>query len=233
MLVYWIRWSVSCLRPSRGLECLLAVSVYALNRDWEYLWVSFLHECSYEELSAQCKAVANYLLMYQRGSATAGPLAAFGLSSAIFSTVSTEFFGGDAETLLLLLTFGTTGSCVIGLLFIRVLPECELSITKDIGSRSPSPFAGSIGSSQRSIGEVDERSPSNQEQNVDGETRYGSLSSSNRKISTETLPDIRGGQLFGNAIFWMYFLIMTLLAGSGLHLINNVGLCVRAWMTLC
>ncbi|KAI1294472.1 major facilitator superfamily domain-containing protein [Xylaria venustula] len=58
-----------------------------------------------------------------RGTATAFPIAAFGLSAFFFSLVSSVFFPGSAGKFLLLLSLGTFGIIFIGFFFLRVFPH--------------------------------------------------------------------------------------------------------------
>lgn len=59
---------------------------------------------------------------HHRGTATAFPLAAFGLSAFFFSMVGSIFFPGTTGRFLLVLTCGTSGLTVLGFFFLRVLP---------------------------------------------------------------------------------------------------------------
>ncbi|KAK5633119.1 hypothetical protein RRF57_008834 [Xylaria bambusicola] len=58
-----------------------------------------------------------------RGTATAFPIAAFGLSAFFFSLVSSVFFPGSPGKFLLLLSIGTFGMTLVGFFFLRVLPH--------------------------------------------------------------------------------------------------------------
>jgi hypothetical protein len=60
---------------------------------------------------------------HHRGTATAFPLAAFGLSAFFFSVVSSIFFPGSPGKFLLLLSIGTFGMIFTGFFFLRVLPH--------------------------------------------------------------------------------------------------------------
>ncbi|KAI0429422.1 MFS general substrate transporter [Xylaria sp. FL1042] len=61
-----------------------------------------------------------------RGTATAFPIAAFGLSAFFFSLVSSVFFPGSPGKFLLLLSIGTFGITFIGFFFLRVLPHTSV-----------------------------------------------------------------------------------------------------------
>jgi hypothetical protein len=60
---------------------------------------------------------------HHRGSATAFPLAAFGLSAFFFSLVGSLCFPGDSGSFLALLALGTFAMTFIGFFFLRVLPH--------------------------------------------------------------------------------------------------------------
>ncbi|KAI1821883.1 MFS general substrate transporter [Xylaria intraflava] len=59
---------------------------------------------------------------HHRGTATAFPVAAFGLSAFFFSLVSSILFPGNPGKFLLLLSIGTFGMILTGFFFLRVLP---------------------------------------------------------------------------------------------------------------
>ena len=58
-----------------------------------------------------------------RGTATAFPLSAFGLSAFFFSTISYVAFPDNTSDLLLLLAIGTFAMILVGTLFLRVVPN--------------------------------------------------------------------------------------------------------------
>ena len=60
---------------------------------------------------------------HHRGTATAFPLAAFGLSAFFFSLMGSVFFNGNTSSFLMLLAAGTSGMTVVGFFFLRVLPH--------------------------------------------------------------------------------------------------------------
>jgi hypothetical protein len=60
---------------------------------------------------------------YHRGTATAFPLAAFGLSAFFFSVFSQFVFRGDTSDFLMLLAAGTFGLTFTSIFFLRVLPR--------------------------------------------------------------------------------------------------------------
>ena len=60
---------------------------------------------------------------HHRGTATAFPLAAFGLSAFFFSLFGGIFFPGDTSDFLMLLAVGTFGMTFVGFFFLRVYPH--------------------------------------------------------------------------------------------------------------
>ncbi|KAL7627626.1 hypothetical protein AAE478_001819 [Parahypoxylon ruwenzoriense] len=59
---------------------------------------------------------------HHRGTATAFPLAAFGLSAFFFALIGSVFFPGSPSNFLMLLACGTFGMTFAGFFFLRVLP---------------------------------------------------------------------------------------------------------------
>ena len=64
---------------------------------------------------------------HHRGTATAFPLAAFGLSAFFFSMLSQFVFPGDTGDFLMLLAAGTFGLVTVSFFFLRVIPNSPYS----------------------------------------------------------------------------------------------------------
>lgn len=64
---------------------------------------------------------------HHRGTATAFPLAAFGLSAFFFSLIGSILFPADTSAFLMLLAAGTSGMALLGFFFLRVLPPSHNS----------------------------------------------------------------------------------------------------------
>jgi hypothetical protein len=73
-------------------------------------------------LGADDVAIAATNFPENRGTATAFPLAAFGLSAFFFSSLASLLFHGDTTQLLLLLALGTSLIVVVFSVFIRIVP---------------------------------------------------------------------------------------------------------------
>ncbi|KAI1816446.1 MFS general substrate transporter [Poronia punctata] len=70
---------------------------------------------------------------HHRGTATAFPLAAFGLSAFFFALVSSIFFPGKPGKFLLLLSVGTFAMIFTGFFFLRVLPHSSVYHAVPVG----------------------------------------------------------------------------------------------------
>ena len=87
---------------------------------------------------------------HHRGTATAFPLAAFGLSAFFFSAFGSLIVPGDTSAFLLLLAVGTFGMTFIGFFFLRVLPHApvqhyhSVSGGDDSGLGDPQPLRRTI-----------------------------------------------------------------------------------------
>ncbi|KAL7895394.1 MFS general substrate transporter [Trichoderma sp. TUCIM 5745] len=88
-----------------------------------------------------------------RGTATAFPLAGFGLSAFFFSFVGAILFPGSTSSFLLLLAWGTFGLTSIGFFFLKVYPQASY---QEVPTQSSEPSSSGRGRS-RSVTEPDVR----------------------------------------------------------------------------
>ncbi|KAI1120884.1 MFS general substrate transporter [Nemania abortiva] len=116
---------------------------------------------------------------HHRGTATAFPLAAFGLSAFFFALVSSIFFPGSPGKFLLLLSIGTFGMIFTGFFFLRVYPHASTyhAVPADPGmadsklSRDPSePGTSHEHAIATTSSEPAHRDRSDAEERVDGES---------------------------------------------------------------
>lgn len=93
-----------------------------------------------------------------RGTATAFPLAAFGLSAFFFSLLSSVAFEDDTGHFLLLFGVGTFAMCFVGFFFLRVVPHSTsyfaISTVEDRRRESNPLTRSRSGNSKRSIGRL-------------------------------------------------------------------------------
>lgn len=137
-----------------------------------------------------------------RGTATAFPLAAFGLSAFFWSTVSAVIFKDDTGKFLLLLALGTFLLNLVAIPFLRVLPPR--------GPYQPLSHMGDTIVESRPL----------------RTTRSTELRSSYQEEFDEA--DVRGLAMLPKVEFWQLFLTMALLSGIGLMTINNIGNSAKA-----
>lgn len=76
---------------------------------------------------------------HHRGTATAFPLAAFGLSAFFFALSSSVLFPGSPGKFLLLLSIGTFGMIFVGFFFLRVFPHAPAyhAVSAESGTVDP------------------------------------------------------------------------------------------------
>ena len=61
-----------------------------------------------------------------RGTATAFPMAAYGLSAFFYSTLSATALQGNTSRFLVLLAAGTSASCLVGFFFLQIVPHSQI-----------------------------------------------------------------------------------------------------------
>lgn len=114
-----------------GGSILLAAGYFPLHQAYDSASGSVALLCLFSYLSglggcmAFSAAVKTSALNWphRRGTATAFPLAAFGLSAFFFSTVGSLLFPGDPSAFLMLLAWGTCGLTFGGFFFLKVHPQ--------------------------------------------------------------------------------------------------------------
>ncbi|KAH3131381.1 hypothetical protein KXV82_009358 [Aspergillus fumigatus] len=174
-----------------------------------------------------------------RGTATAFPLAAFGLSAFFWSTVSAVIFKDDTGKFLLLLALGTFLLNLVAIPFLRVLPPR--------GPYQPLSHMGDTIVESRPLRTT--RSTelrSSYQEDLDSDETSSLVSKPTSRLSRDALdgfradedlphvtlnsphPDVRGLAMLPKVEFWQLFLTMALLSGIGLMTINNIGNSAKA-----
>ncbi|RCI14098.1 hypothetical protein L249_8076 [Ophiocordyceps polyrhachis-furcata BCC 54312] len=163
---------------------------------------------------------------HHRGTATAFPLAAFGLSAFFFSFLGSVFFPGDPSAFLKLLSWGTFSCTFVGFFFLRTSSphhDQRQRQRRRASSDAAKPFLWRPEEPGTSGSQASQASP---DEVVADET--SSL------IAPELVPttsvdmdlgrrlDVRGLRLLRTRLFWLLFSIMALLAGVGLMTINRI-----------
>ena len=179
-------------------------------------------------LTSAINAVAKSFPDKTRASATGTVLAGFGLSAFAFSTAGHLIYGGDAGGLLLLLAFGTGVPMLIGSFIIKPIPPRHADGYQPIRGEAADIIidedeVGPNGrhSSTTSLELSRSRSPTSRRYNSDDEE---STSPTKIPLRPNPLnPAYRPLELIVTTDFWILFIILSLLCGTGLMYINNAG----------
>ncbi|XRM38954.1 hypothetical protein ABZX51_002340 [Aspergillus tubingensis] len=166
-----------------------------------------------------------------RGTATAFPLAAFGLSAFFWSTVSSVLFKDDTGRFLLLLALGTCALNLVSIPFLRILPPSEPYMPLGRG-RSPGVESQRLRTTRstefrHSLEESDEAVPSRSSREFLNQHEEDDDALSDVAPDSPH-PDVRGLAMLPKIEFWQLFLTMALLSGIGLMTINNIGNSAKA-----
>lgn len=188
-----------------------------------------------------------------RGTATAFPLSAFGLSAFFYTTSATIIFPGDTSGYLALLAWGTTAMTFAGMIFLQILPEArddgagaygvvpeddQLVFKRDDVPESQRLHRASFHShrgrqsrptSKGSIrsdvpSEVSSLVASSESSDDEPGDIIGSMPEPKNPFHAHhSRPEITGWELVKTPKFWQLFLMLGLLCGVGLMTINNIG----------
>ncbi|XP_006457578.1 hypothetical protein AGABI2DRAFT_154754 [Agaricus bisporus var. bisporus H97] len=177
-----------------------------------------------------------------RATATGFVLGGFGLSAFVFSTLAHVIFAGNTSAFLQILALGTSLPMIIGCFLVRPIPlplDVSAGPERGIGA-----LPGAVTSTSALIDD-DSRGPllareSDWELNGPEEPSYNHVRALSRSSSDaisadelpnrrshgrtdDDLPNITGMQLWKSGDFYLLFTILSILAGTGLMYINNVG----------
>lgn len=217
-----------------------------------------MHTKDLDRVNTTILAAANF--PEHRGTATAFPMAAFGLSALFWSNLSTLVFKDDTGRFLLLLALGTSILSFTSIPFLRILAsEPYSSIPHTAHEHNPSDLRSVPEESDLhgSIAFSREQYPAHARSHSAASNSQGRAFANDDETSTlvpkhdrprpsfDTLDDdfldevaieahqndIRGVAMLRKVEFWQLFLTMALLSGIGLMTINNIGNSVKAlWL---
>lgn len=183
-----------------------------------------------------------------RGTATAFPLSALGLSAFFYTTLATLIYPGDTSGYLKLLAYGTTAMTFVGMLFLRIVdikaadehttaygivaPEDEPEPQKRRNSnrlhRTGSTSAGEAkhtrGASKNSMFSNEDETESLVTSSNSSEPGDILNERTDHKVGLHhEIREITGWELARTPKFWQLFVLLALLCGVGLMTINNIG----------
>ncbi|KAJ6544286.1 major facilitator superfamily domain-containing protein [Mycena capillaripes] len=162
-----------------------------------------------------------------RATTTGIVLSGFGLSAFFFSTLAHVLFPGDTSSFLLLLAGGTAITTVIGFFLVRAIPlsaaEGEHTVATAVAAEAEATIFNHGNDSHTPLLD-EEAGPSSPAEDLSrGRPTSHTRSLSRSKEDALEGPNIYGRALWLNADFWLLFAILSLLSGTGLMYINNVG----------
>lgn len=175
-----------------------------------------------------------------RGTATAFPLSAFGLSAFFWTTLSAFLFPNNTSNYLLLLALGATSLVFIGMIFLKMVPPTLPYEAVPSDDQRPAPSRSDSNRMRRMSQHSRHSSKSNDVVGELGnaEERSSLVSSeSNAPGDIENIKDhpnhthkndITGWILLRTPAFWRLWIMLGLLCGVGLMTINNIGNDARA-----
>nr|KMM70567.1 hypothetical protein CPAG_06878 [Coccidioides posadasii RMSCC 3488] len=191
-----------------------------------------------------------------RGSATAFPLAAFGLSAFFFSTIAAFAFRDDTSLFLLVLAVGTSSLIFVSSFFVKLLPHSSsYSSISDYeptnASQSSQLHRTRSTDNHHGIADVEaprtstsvdlpvsSPAPPRHETADETSSLITRSSTSENPLFDENLKsrvtgdslhsDLRGFRILGTVEFWQLFSLLGVLTGIGLMTINNIGNDVKA-----
>ncbi|KAJ6615493.1 MFS general substrate transporter [Mycena sp. CBHHK59/15] len=181
-----------------------------------------------------------------RATTTGLVLSGFGLSAFFFSTLAHILFPGNTSSFLLLLSCGTALTSIVGFFLVRAVPLSASEAAADhavitVAAEAEATIFHHGNSSHTPLlddrDEHNETVPSSPVEEYVPEARGGLELSPARSISAgrhsrslsrskrEAVegPNIYGRELWQNPDFWLLFAILSMLSGTGLMYINNVG----------
>ncbi|KAH9871075.1 hypothetical protein J1614_006649 [Plenodomus biglobosus] len=183
-----------------------------------------------------------------RGSATACPLAAFGLSAFFYTLIASVAFPGNTSGLLMMLSLATSLLVLVSIPFLIVVdhktgtgyavlptserPRRDSNVLHKTRSNSSKYNATAV---QETTTDEEVSGPSTETSSllsVPGDIIDDtSNDDATSKKSTHSCTDVTGLALLQKPEFWQLWVLMGLLSGVGLMTINNIGHDVQALWT--
>lgn len=192
-------------------------------------------------LSSALSTTAKSFPQSLHATATALVLSGFGLSAFFFTTISHIFFAGDTSALLNLLALATSIPMLVALFVLRPvsLPATSPSLRANgdqdyeaIPSGETMHYIPELGINSVYRREDESCTPLLGDRSGNGDDRVGQSCSAATEMGhahgascprADKLPDVCGIQLFMTPDFYLILTIVSLLSGTGLMYINNVG----------
>ncbi|RDB20251.1 hypothetical protein Hypma_012589 [Hypsizygus marmoreus] len=157
-----------------------------------------------------------------RATATGIVISGFGLSAFFFSTISRISFAGNTSSFLQLLALGTSMPMIMGFFLVRQIPLPPVDSVASLEHAAEDAIdAGAM--------DVEEAENSALLEHAEVDDAATPVQLSRRAaLSQGLLPNVYGRKLWTSSDFWLLFLILSILSGTGLMYINNVGSMAQA-----
>ncbi|KAJ3571673.1 hypothetical protein NP233_g3602 [Leucocoprinus birnbaumii] len=153
-----------------------------------------------------------------RATATGIVISGYGLSAFVFSAIAHMLFAaGNTSAFLLLLAIGTSVPMLVGTFLVRIIPLQS----PGAGERKAATSTSALPVDESRVGLLEHEDSDVEFVELDGFSEEHGDFSQKRKYGTS--PNIFGAKLWKSYDFWLLFTLLSLLAGTGLMYISNVG----------
>lgn len=218
-----------------------------------YMSVALISFCSFLSGVGSCAAfqaalkTATLNWPTHRGSATACPLAAFGLSAFFYTLIAGIAFPGNTSGLLTMLSFATSSLVLVSIPFLivvdhkagtgyAVVPTSERArrdsnVLHTTKSSTSTKFTSSALPQQETTAEEEQDGPSTEVSSLLSSVPGDIVDDDSEAVSKKSAhssTDVTGLALLRRPEFWQLWVLMGLLSGVGLMTINNIGHDVQA-----
>ncbi|KAF8173853.1 major facilitator superfamily domain-containing protein [Mycena galopus ATCC 62051] len=177
-------------------------------------------------------STAKSFLDKARATTTGIVLSGFGLSAFFFSALAHILFPGNTSLFLLLLSLGTALTTIIGLFLVRAIPlptdDSDHTVVSGVAAEAEAIIFNHAHESHTPL--LDEEAAPSSPTGIELSPPLSSSTSRahRRSLSRSKQQDIEGPNIYGRVLwidpdFWLLFAILSLLSGTGLMYINNVG----------
>ncbi|KAJ7600744.1 major facilitator superfamily domain-containing protein [Mycena floridula] len=192
-------------------------------------------------LTAAINSTAKSFPDRARATTTGLVLSGFGLSAFFFSTIAHTAFPGNTSSFLAVLALGTACPMILGLLLVRPipLPASELMHSQEYEDLEAEAAAAGVDPSSLLHDDDSQTHLLNDNSSRDSThtlelspprsaSRGRRSASKSSRLAHEAAVNIFGRALWCTGDFWLLVTILSLLSGTGLMYINNVGAMAQA-----
>ncbi|KAF8812696.1 MFS general substrate transporter [Phlegmacium glaucopus] len=178
-------------------------------------------------LASTVNSVAKSFPDRARGSATGLVASAFGLSAFFFSSISNVYFANDPSAFLLLLSLGTSLPMIMGFFLVRPIPLLDEGVWRNyqVSNNSRTRLLDSDfieGENSHATYTVPNVATAYTIRDVSENDIY-QVSRPSAVSDSLLLRNLENRTVLQSGDFWLLFTILSLLSGTGMLFMNNVG----------